>query len=147
MTGLRSGILGVAAFAATCMGCGGASTGPELVPVSGVVTYNGAAIRGANVIFHPAEVASGTLAGQAVTDEEGRFEMRTHAGGGKFRPGLAPGKYQIAITKLDKAAIATTLAPPKDLLPRKYGNPKTSGLTADVDQGRENEFEFALSGN
>jgi hypothetical protein len=70
--------------------------------------------------------------------------MNTHVGGGKFEPGIEPGRYAVAITKLDTSAIASTLAPPKDLLPKKYGDPKKSGLTADVEAGRENVFEFAL---
>jgi hypothetical protein len=71
--------------------------------------------------------------------------MSTHSGGGKFVPGIAPGRYAVAITKLDTAAVSSTLAPPKDLLPKKYGNPQTSRLTADVTEGGENDFQFALS--
>jgi hypothetical protein len=144
---LRYGIYSVAVCAITFTGCGGASTGPQLVPVDGVVTYNGSPIEGANVTFHPVETENGAVGGQSVTDAEGRFEMTTHVGGGKFHPGVAPGQYGVAITKLDTASIATTLGPPKDLLPKKYASAKTSGLTADVDKGREDEFEFALTGN
>ena len=65
--------------------------------------------------------------------------------GGAATPGIVPGRYAIAVSKLDTAAIATTFAPPKDVLPKKYGDPKTSGLTADVAMGRENDFVFALT--
>jgi hypothetical protein len=111
--------------------------------VSGRVTLDGVPIAGANVVFHPVE-SEQTLASQSVTDEEGRFEMSTHVSGGKFEPGIAPGKYAVAITKLDMSAVSTTFAPPKDLLPKKYGIPQTSRLTADVAEGKENEFEFEL---
>jgi hypothetical protein len=107
------------------------------------VTFDGQPVEGANVIFAPAD-GKQTLASQAVTDIEGRFEMSTHSGGGKFVPGIAPGRYGVAVTKLDTAAVSTTLAPPKELLPKKYGNPQTSGLSADVTAGSENDFEFTL---
>jgi hypothetical protein len=86
-----------------------------------------------------------TLASQSVTDAQGRFELSTHVGAGKFKPGIVPGKYSVAIAKLDTASIATTLAPPKNLLPKKYADPKTSGLVAEVVEGRENDFEFPLT--
>jgi hypothetical protein len=114
------------------------------VPASGVVTFDGNPIEGANVIFYPSE-SDQTLASQSVTDQDGRFELKTHVGGGKMQPGIAPGRYAVAITKFDTGSIATTLSPPKDVLPRKYGGPKTSGLTANVEVGSENNFQFALT--
>jgi hypothetical protein len=125
-------------------GCGGSASELNVVPARGIVTFDGQPVEGANVIFSPAD-GKQTLASQAVTDSEGRFEMSTHSGGGKFVPGIAPGRYAVAVTKLDTAAVSTTLAPPKDLLPKKYGSPQTSGLSADVTAGSENDFEFMLT--
>jgi hypothetical protein len=125
-------------------GCGN-STGSGTVRTTGVVTFDGQPVAGANVIFYPVAASDPALASQAVTDPEGKFQLGTYAGGGKFKPGIAPGQYTVAITKLDTAAIKSTLAPPKHLLPRKYENPKTSKLTADVSSERENNFEFSLS--
>jgi hypothetical protein len=71
--------------------------------------------------------------------------LSTHVGGGKFEPGVIPGRFAVAVTRLDTGSISTTLAPPTNLLPKKYGNPKTSGLTAKVAPGQENHFEFALT--
>jgi hypothetical protein len=116
----------------------------NVVPAGGLVTFEGRAVEGANVIFSPVD-GDQTLSSQSVTGPDGRFEMSTHSGGGKFVPGIAPGRYAVAITKLDTAAVSSTLAPPKDLLPKKYGNPQTSRLTADVTEGGENDFQFALS--
>jgi hypothetical protein len=110
------------------------------------VTYQGEPIEGANVIFQPLE-SNQALASHSVTDHAGRFEMTTHVGGGEFEPGIVPGRYAVAVTKLDTAAVATTLAPPKDMLPKKYGSATSSGLTAEVARGRENDFEFALTSN
>jgi hypothetical protein len=125
-------------------GCSGTASELDVVPARGIVTFDGQPVEGANVIFSPAD-GNQTLASQAVTDSDGRFEMSTHSGGGKFVPGIAPGRYAVTVTKLDTAAVSTTLAPPKDLLPKKYGSPQTSGLTADIVAGAENDFKFALS--
>jgi hypothetical protein len=139
----RSRTIGVILCLILLSGCTKSATDLNVIPVTGQVTYDGRPIEGANVIFSPVD-RNQTLASQAVTDQEGRFEMRTHTGGGKFESGIAPGNYTVAITKLDTSAISTTLAPPKDVLPKKYGIPQTSGLTAEVAEGKENDFEFAL---
>jgi hypothetical protein len=131
--------------AASLVGCTDSPTGPETVNVTGTVSYQGNPVAGANVLFQPIDGSSDTLASQSLTDETGRFELSTHVGGGKFKPGIVPDKYAVTITKLDTASISTTLAPPKNLLPKKYGNAKTSGLSADVAAGKENDFEFALT--
>lgn len=130
---------------AAISGCGGSVAGPGMADVTGTVTYNGEPVEGANVIFYPVIGDDQTLTSQARTEKDGRFRMTTHVGGGKFQPGIAPGKYSVAISKPDTAAIKGTLTPPKDLLPRRYSNPTTSQLTADVGAGRENNFEFPLA--
>ena len=99
------------------------------------------------MIFHPVDGAEHALASQAVTNAEGQFQLATHVGGGKFKAGIVPGQYAVAITKLDTAAISGTLAPPKNLLPKKLGDPATSGLSADVTVGKDNNFPFALDAN
>ena len=115
------------------------------VRATGVVTFDGKPLAGANVTFFPAAAGNSGLASQALTDNEGRFELGTYAGGGKFKPGIALGQYAVVVTKLDTAAIRNTLSPPKNLLPRKYASQQTSMLTADVNADRENDFSFALS--
>ncbi len=126
-------------------GCIGTSQGPETVEVTGKVTMEGSPVEGANVVFHPVDGGERALASQAVTDAQGRFRLATHMGGGKFKPGIVPGQYDVAINKLDTAAISSTFAPPKNLLPKEYASPKTSGLTANVAPGQDNDFEFSLT--
>ena len=53
----------------------------------------------------------------------------------------------MVVTKLDLAAIKSTLAPPKNQLPKRYNDPATSGFTAKVVAGQENDFPFALESN
>jgi hypothetical protein len=127
----------------TLAGCG-RSTVPGTVAASGVVTLDAKPLEGASVTFQPIG-GDAKLASQSTTDAAGKFELGTYAGGGKFQPGIAPGKYAVSIIKLDTASIRNTLSPPKNLLPVKYANPDSSKLTAEVTAGKENNFEFPLS--
>jgi hypothetical protein len=86
------------------------------------------------------------LASQATTDTAGRFALSTHVGGGKLKSGIVPGKYVVSISKLDTAPAKNTFSPPKNLLPPKYADPKTSLLTAEVVAGQTNDFQFPLKG-
>lgn len=143
-SGKRKIVFALLLFAAL-FGCHRAVSGPATVEVSGTVTLDGSPIEGANVVFYPGSGGDDSrLASQAVTDAQGRFRLSTHVGGGKFKSGIVPGQYLVGISKLDTAAIKTTSAPPKNLLPKKYADPKTSLLKADVAAGRENDFQFAL---
>jgi hypothetical protein len=147
-------------------GCGGdphLADRPQTAPVTGQVTYNGNPVEGATVTFRPAGAgvpgALGSGDGQGAvgqTDSNGRFQLTT------FSPndGAVPGQYQVSIRKLDKAEQPEVFdeddprydpdvgteetAPPKHLLPEKYANPQTSGLTETVSDG-ENEFQFDLT--
>jgi hypothetical protein len=135
--------------AALCLialaGCGDRKGGPATVEVTGTVTLNGTAVEGANVLFSP-EIGSsdGRLASQAMTDSAGRFKLSTHVGGGKFKSGVVAGKYVVTITKLDPTTPKNTFTPPKNLLPIRYADPKTSQFTAVVAAGQTNDFSFAL---
>ena len=136
-------------LAAICLaavnGCGGTKGGPATVEVTGTVTLNGSAVDGANVLFSP-DIGSndGRLASQATTDSAGRFKLSTHVGGGKFKSGIVPGKYVVAISKLDTAPAKNTFTAPKNLLPPKYADAKTSLLNSDVAAGQANDFQFPL---
>jgi hypothetical protein len=124
-------------------GCG--SRQPDTVEVTGIVTMNGQAIDGANVVFYPV-ANEGGLACQARTDDSGRFQLRTHVGRGAYRAGIAAGTYAVTVSKFDTESISKTLGPPANLLPAKYANQSTSGLIAEVAAQRENHFEFSLDG-
>lgn len=135
----------VALWLLALTGCGAPKGGPATVDVTGVVTLNGTAVDEASVLFTPDIGSSdGRLASQATTDSGGRFKLSTHVGGGEFKPGIVPGNYVVAITKLDTAASKNTVAPPKNLLPRKYADPKSSQLKAEVAVGQANDFQFPL---
>jgi hypothetical protein len=126
-------------------GCGGTKGGPATVEVTGTVTLDETPVEAASVLFSPDTGSDdGRLASQATTDRDGRFKLTTHVGGGKFKSGIVPGKYVVSITKLDTAAAKNTYSPPKNLLPIKYADPKSSQLTATVGTGQANDFQFPL---
>jgi hypothetical protein len=124
---------------------------PKLVPVHGVVHYNGKPLEGARVTF--TSLAAGTSAyGQ--TDAEGKFTLTTFTAD----DGAAPGPQKIAVTKVQETTHPTSSAPPafrhgagapqpKWLIPYWYANPETSGLTAEVKDGENDEIVVELKGS
>ncbi|MES2788262.1 MAG: carboxypeptidase-like regulatory domain-containing protein [Planctomycetota bacterium] len=111
---------------------------PTLVPVTGTVLYKQQPIEGATVLLVPTDHE---FAAAGKTDASGTFQLRT------FDPddGAAPGKFTVTVKKFE------FLYPPgggeieKQLLPVKYGNPTSSGLTATVVEGEENDLTFELN--
>lgn len=120
-------------------GCG--PDRPSTVDVTGTVVYNGEPVDGAQVMFlsEAGRPATGT------TDAQGRFRLMT------FEPGdgALPGDHQVTITKKVEVDDPNQPDSPyklaRDVLPTRYASPETSGLTATVDAGGENDFRFELS--
>lgn len=143
--------------------------GPDTVPVTGVVTLDGKAVEGAQVVFVPA--GSGRAA-SGVTNATGQFTLTTL----NPQDGAVVGNYQVTIAKVagdmpsvdlsglseeeanKKAAeayysseAAKNVGNPKqqakatDLLPAKYKDAAKSELKAEVKAGQENKFDFKLT--
>ncbi|MCA9248156.1 MAG: hypothetical protein KDA42_13605 [Planctomycetales bacterium] len=127
------GAAGVVMF----VGCG--ASGPEIVPVTGEVHFNGQPVADADVLFAP---DSGRPA-VAHTDETGQFQLKTRTAG----DGASVGHHHVVITKSQQVDPNDTSPYPemKSVLPPKYGNPSLSGLTADVTADGENHFRFELT--
>ena len=115
-------------LAACLTGCDGAPAGPKTVPVSGVVSYNGAPVKAGTLYFAPGDdkVARATQAAIVdgkYTTEEGQ--------------GLMVGKYKVTISALAKPV---TEMDPKDApkgtnlyaVPKKYMDLKTTDLEVTV---------------
>jgi hypothetical protein len=94
--------------------------------VSGTVTFNGKPLAGATVLFSPDDPNKTPAVGK--TNDAGDFELSTFIAG----DGAALGKYRIVISTKPEGAI-----------PAKFGDAKTTGLTAEVKEG-SNEFQFEL---
>lgn len=131
---------------AFCAGCGSEEVAvdrPKTVPVTGTISYQKKPLSGAKVAFVPVSTEGNGAVGQ--TNENGEFTLMT------FEPndGARPGTYKVTVTKVEVTGELTenSLAPPgetKALLPEKFGVPRTSGLDAEVAEGKENKFEFNL---
>ncbi len=156
----------LAAFA----GCPGSGTGVDTVAVTGTVTLDGQPVEGANVAFAPKSADGKAAAG--ATDASGRFTLTTIEAG----DGAVPGSYGVTITKAagqvsapaedpramggqmtpeqieaaTKAAEAAmsgeAQAPVESAIPEKYASADTSGFTAEVKAGGDNDFKFEMTG-
>lgn len=116
-------------------GCG--DSHPNTIDVTGKVFHNGQPVDGANVVF----TSDGPLA-TGVTDAQGKFTLRTFSDG----DGAIAGAHRVTITK----NVSETSTPDnpyptvKNMLPARYAQPDSSGLTADVGADKENMFRFDL---
>ncbi len=124
-------------------GCGG-ETGPKLAETAGVVTYKGKPLADANVTFMP---ASGPAA-YGSTDANGAYELSTTGDKGAM---VGPARVVITAFEMldeEKPEEKLTAADLKKMntprIPPKFGNPETSGLTADIKPDVRNEFNFDL---
>jgi hypothetical protein len=148
-------LLVAAWLAAACGGgCGG---GPQLAPVTGRVTYAGKPVKEGRITFYP---ESGRMALGTISD--GVYTLTT------FRPGdgALVGSHKVAIhaTRVGPSSLAApanaeeearlsrrggpgvrVIVPGKVewLVPEKYSEPATSGLTAEVKRG-PNDIDFDL---
>src|SRR5688572_7293366 len=91
---LRRSLLfaGAAMLSAVCGGCGGNSHGLDLAPVEGTVTFRGAPLPNAQVVFLP-DVA-GQLPASGVTDNKGHYRLMTIKPG----DGANLGKHRVTVT-------------------------------------------------
>jgi hypothetical protein len=94
MANIRNRAISAAAgvLAVSLVGCGSSA----YVPVSGVVTLNGKAVKNCVVQFQPMATADNPNPGRGSsgkTDENGRFTLKCDDG----RPGAAIGKHRIRI--------------------------------------------------
>lgn len=130
--------------------------------MTGTVTFNGAAVEGATVSYVPEEETTGKGA-SGVTDAAGKYTLSTFANG----DGAVPGRYQVTVVKVEQSTAAAPQgavvkgeydadyvppdidapppAPPKKLLPEKYGDYTRSGISQEVVEG-ENSHEIKLEG-
>jgi hypothetical protein len=134
----RAGLLALAALAMIPMSCG--SSGPELAPVSGTITYNGKPVPKGTVTFASTEPGRRNATGQL--NASGKYTLQTENPG----DGAELGDYNVTVYAHDEKILdykPKVPEPPKILAPEKYENPKTSGLKATVKRG-SNNFDFPL---
>jgi hypothetical protein len=126
-------------FAASC----GCQRGPQLVPVSGKVHYNGRPLEFGSVTFQP---ASGQPA-QGDIQPDGSFTLST------YRPndGAVVGLHKVRIACYESQKPGA-IKPPgeqtlgKLLIPQKYSLFDQSGFTAEVRAENNEPFAFEMTG-
>jgi hypothetical protein len=138
---------------AMATGCGdrrASNARPKVVSAGGVVRLEGRPLEGALVTF-----TNATLSASGRTDAEGRFTLTTYESG----DGAAPGKHTVTVSKVqlperDPAAVPmrrTAGMPPspqaRSLIPSRYADPATSGLSADVGDGGSTDIVIEIKGS
>lgn len=116
-------------------GCG--KSGPEIVPVTGTVSFGGGSWPAeGSVLLTPYEAAPGepiipTIVGMA---KDGSFTAESTVGAG-----LVPGKYRVAVEcwQLPPDESRSENPDGKSFVPAKYRDPSTSGLSFDLPAGSE----------
>jgi hypothetical protein len=115
-------------------GCGGDGR-PEMIPVTGKVTFNGAKPPGPGTLWFTIDEAAPGFPSRPATgdfDAEGNYSAKT------FEPGdgLIPGKYKI---RIDCWEVPPTMGgpPAKSFVPAKYQSPQTSELTVEIAPGED----------
>lgn len=156
----------VLAVLATLTGCGFQS---DTLPVSGVVTYQGKPVEGAQVALAPSgtEIAAGAVLdrdsepvakpARGMTDAEGKFTVKTYFNPKVNAPGARPGEYTVTVTKFlppegmtlfewDQAQQQPNpnTPPLRWVVPEKFSKARESGLSATVKKGEKNHFKLDL---
>jgi len=155
-----------AGMAAALVGCNDGPAPPAMAPAGGIVKYKGSPLAGATVMFIP---EGGALAG-GTTDVSGKFKLMTGT-----LDGVAVGNCKVTVTAVEPgsggAISGGSSAPskddmqekmmqatksfiekksassgPKSLIPEKYGNADTSGLSYTVEKdSSKNQFTIELN--
>lgn len=122
-----------------CCGCG--SQPFETAKVTGSVTLDGKPVTEGSVLFTPSQgwPARGEL------DAQGHFALSTY----EDQDGAIVGKHEITIIAQSGPDPSEHFerpppAPTKWLIPERYGNRTTSGLTYEVKEGEPNEVTLEL---
>ena len=109
--------------------------GAKLPTVQGTVTMDGASVPNAKVVFEAPDRPMAV----ATTDEEGRYDVMTGS-----QRGMAAGSYKVAISAYVTKDGGTESPVPILSTPKRYNSAQTSGLTAEVKDGRNQNVDFQL---
>lgn len=99
-------------------------------PVTGTVTLDGQPVEGATVSFQ----MDGKSKAVGVTNDRGEYALSTS----EPNDGVPAGQYMVTIAKNDPAT-------QKNLLPMKYADARTTGITVQVSESGINKFNFELA--
>lgn len=126
-------ILGLALLAVLLPGCSG--DGPEVAPVSGRVTLDGAPLAGARIRFQPE--ASGGSPSYGTADQDGRYVL----GYKRDQPGALIGWHTIRVERGSQGDAENK--PKPQPLPARYNT--ASELREEVKAGEDNVIDLKLA--
>lgn len=125
---------------------------PQVYPATGVVFYQSKPVAGATVMFESTDAGTkpgGSLVAIGHTNSAGMFRMKTY----KEYEGAVAGSHRVSVTKMEyepakrPAGVDPNVdIPPiaKSVLPDKYKDFATSGLTASVAPKGPNQIRLDL---
>lgn len=149
---LRCAVAIVAAtWVASLIGCGSSDEWSEkrlkVYKVSGTVLLDGSPCPDATVTFFS---DANPISATGRTNAEGKFQLTTYNDG----DGAVEGSQKVTVvkrefveqkTKYDSATESSVAMIPKELLPKKYMTPATSGLTYTVATSGSNDFKIEIT--
>ena len=117
-------LTGAALVVFVLQGCGSGETARTVptVPVTGSVTYAGKPVEGATVVFSPSQTGPAFFPAQAITNAEGKFELRTSFGATTDALGAVPGGYNVTIVKTKAANAGSTGRPSESDMSSQMGS-------------------------
>lgn len=128
-----------------CLVALGCDSLPETVPVSGTVSYKDSPLTFGSITFLP---MSGGQPARGTIQSDGSYTLSTY----KEDDGAVAGTHRVRImctTAQDPSNPveigANDLVAGRLLIPRRYTQMGSSGLTADVQPSGENKFDFKLT--
>ena len=146
----------VVIFLCPAIGCS-AGVETNTVPVSGIVSYNGQPVEGAEVALLPADRSSDARPARGTTETDGTFKVKTYFNQDVDEPGARPGQYTVTVTKIEPPNGLTieewsranyndprSVPPLRHLVPVKYGNALNSDLSVTVQKDSKNHFSLGL---
>jgi hypothetical protein len=118
----------------TLAGCG--KDPPLLAPIKGSVTQGGKPLAEAKIVLHPLDRLPVEIPKPiAYTDESGQFEVTSLTHG----DGALPGKYTVTVElRAPRRAGEEMIRDGKNLLPARFSDASTSGITKEVVPGGNN---------
>jgi hypothetical protein len=131
----------------------GCNSGPEMVPIHGEASYNGKPMTDGIVVYMPRDATVARQASGRILSD-GKFELTTF----KNADGVMFGEYDIVIyayaphpgepkTREEHEAVAKAGGIKRGfVIPAKYVNPKTSGLSDTVNSEHSGFKKLELSG-
>tara|TARA_R110002095_G_scaffold216308_1_gene213012 strand:+ start:3967 stop:4506 length:540 start_codon:yes stop_codon:yes gene_type:complete len=122
-------------------GCSGKSDQLPTAEVSGKITFEGEPLQRGTIVFFP---ESGKRNATGEIKEDGTYTLTTYENG----DGAFPGAHTVTIiSERDMTNLMPEDVKPGEknwLIPPKYNQSKTSGLTATVKENEANEINFDL---